>query len=555
MPVSDAWQASAQASTLPGVEPPAPVELARVALLVIAAHPDSRRIGERVALPALGDGLAIEISRLAPAFAAPGAPPSPRALLDPHLSRRPLRVFPVAGGLRISRGRWPVECLVDGMRLSDHHFAADAELERGVVLLLADSVALLLMRARARERPPRLDETLIGESDAMIDLHEQIDRIAPLEVPVLLQGETGTGKELVAQALHDRSRRRHGPFLAVNVAAIPPSLAAAEFFGAERGAFSGAERRRSGYFQRGDRGTLFLDEIGAASPETQDLLLRALELGEVQPVGVAAPQRVDVRVVSATDADLAERIPSGRFRAPLYHRLAGWEIQLPPLRNRRDDIGRLLVHFLRQELRAVGEETVLDDRGPRGIPWLPARLVARLLDHSWPGNVRELRNVARRLAVDCHQRGQATLDSHLERAIAIRHLTASVATRPEPQPGVPAPAAVGDTVLGAPVSERRAARPRKHREISEEELRAALAAHHWRLLPTAAALGISRTSLYAHLAASPTLRSAARLSVDEVRGALSAAGGDVDRAAEMLEVSSHGLRLRLAAAGLGAEPR
>jgi two-component system nitrogen regulation response regulator GlnG len=158
---------------------------------------------------------------------------------------------------------------------------------------------------------------------------------APLAVPVLLQGETGTGKELAARSIHDQSTRAQGPFLAVNLGALPAPLAAAELFGARKGAYTGAVQDLPGWFGRADGGTLFLDEVGEAPLEVQVMLLRALETGEIVPVGSQTPRRVDVRVVSATDADLEAAVGRGAFRAPLLHRLAGYSIRLPPLRHRR----------------------------------------------------------------------------------------------------------------------------------------------------------------------------------------------------------------------------
>src|SRR6185369_2634420 len=186
---------------------------------------------------------------------------------------------------------------------------------------------------------------------------------------------------------------------AVNMGAIPPALAAAELFGAARGAFTGADQRRTGYFSQAHGGTLFLDEIGETPPEVQVLLLRALETGEIQPVGAEAPRRVDVRVLAATDADLEEAIAAGRFRFSLFKRQTAYEIRLPALRERREDFGQLFFSFLRQELEALGEAGRLDDPGPRGDPWLPAPLVARLAAADWPGNVRQLRNAARQIAI------------------------------------------------------------------------------------------------------------------------------------------------------------
>jgi two-component system nitrogen regulation response regulator GlnG len=172
---------------------------------------------------------------------------------------------------------------------------------------------------------------------------------------VLLRGETGTGKELAARALHDAGPRRRRGFLAVNMGAVPPTLAAAELFGAARGAFTGADQKRIGYFTRADGGTLFLDEIGETPAEVQILLLRALDNREIQPVGGGDPQPVDVRLIAATDADLEGAMAAVRFRSTLLHRLSGYEIFLPQLRDRREDFGRLFLHFLSQELEATGQ--------------------------------------------------------------------------------------------------------------------------------------------------------------------------------------------------------
>jgi two-component system nitrogen regulation response regulator GlnG len=355
------------ASTEAVVPRPAGLPELRVPALTLLAHPDLRRVGERVLLPGLSSGRPVDLSRREPLFAQPGAGPA-RPLADLHLSRSPLRLIPGdrAGSVRlVPEGGG---CRFDLLGAATPGELSAADLERGAVLLLADRVALLLHLL-----PPALpreaeDFGLVGESAAVAWLRREIRRTADLSTPILLIGETGTGKELVAQAIHKAGPRRARPYLALNLGAVPPALAASELFGAARGAFTGADRRRAGYFERADSGTLFLDEIGVAPPEIQVLLLRTLESGEVQPVGSETAQRVDVRVVAATDANLETAVADGRFRAPLLHRLRGYEIRLPPLRERRDDVGRLLVHFLRQELAAMGEERLLDNPGPRAGP-------------------------------------------------------------------------------------------------------------------------------------------------------------------------------------------
>jgi two-component system nitrogen regulation response regulator GlnG len=224
--------------------------------------------------------------------------------------------------------------------------------------------------------------------------------VAPLAVPVLVRGEIGTGKELVARALHQESPRAHGPFVAVNLGALPPSLAASELFGARRSLFTGSGQDQSGAFARADGGTIFLDEIGAAPAEMQLRLLHALETGEIVPVGAKNPRWVDVRIVSATAADLEDAVNHGGFREALLHRLAGCSIHLAPLCERREDIGRLLAWFLRREL---AELTDLGDTLPATDapePWLPVSLVSRLVRYAWPGNVHQLQTVVRQLVLD-----------------------------------------------------------------------------------------------------------------------------------------------------------
>ncbi len=537
---SHAWDESLEASTVSGSRATHARPRQRLPALTILAHPDVGRVGARMILPALVSGREVELSRLTPTFSSPGTEELSRPLADPRVSRKPLRLLPgPAGGVRMVRTDPRISGRVDGAPLGDEH-SIDAEaLERGTVLELADRVALLLHKVLAA--PPRRvpDLGLVGASDGAVELRSEIERVGPLDLPVLLRGESGTGKELVSRALHAVSARRDGPFVAINMAAVPPGLAAAELFGAERGAFTGADRRREGSFRRADGGTLFLDEVGATPVEVQNLLLRALESREVQSVGAALPQRVDVRLIAATDADLEADVGSGEFRVPLLHRLAGWVIQVPPLRRRRDDVARLLVHFLRQELSALGAAERLRDPGPRGAPWLPAPLVARLVGYSWPGNVRELRNAARQIAVGGHDQPRAALPPHLESGLS--------------QPAVSQPAETQPGAREIPVAKPRPRRTyRQPGDVTDDELLAALRAQRWRLQPTAVALGVSRTSLYALIERCPRIRKAADLERGEIAACLEEAGGDVDAAAQRLEVSVHGLLLRVRELGLEA---
>jgi psp operon transcriptional activator len=227
---------------------------------------------------------------------------------------------------------------------------------------------------------------LLGESPALLATLAHVSRVAPLERPVLVIGERGTGKELVAARLHYLSRRWDRPFVKVNCAALPETLLDSELFGHEAGAFTGAVRRRIGRLEQADSGTLFLDEIATASDAVQEKLLRAVEYGELERVG-GHTVTVDVRVVGATNADLPTLAEAGRFRADLLDRLAFDVITLPPLRARKDDIPLLAEHFARGMAREL--ERLL-------FPGFTPRALEQLLDHGWPGNVRELRNAVER---------------------------------------------------------------------------------------------------------------------------------------------------------------
>ena len=240
-------------------------------------------------------------------------------------------------------------------------------------------------RFHAAER--QLGQPLLGDSPPMRALTATIERLAGRDVTVLVRGETGTGKELVASHLHALGRRSAGPLVRFNCAAVPAELAEAELFGHARGAFTGAKDARDGYFARADRGTLVLDEIGELPLAIQPKLLRALADGEIQPVGAARPERVDVRVIACTHRDLRALADAGGFRDDLYYRLAVVELQVPPLRDRAADVPDLARTFAARAAARFGLDTiVLDDA-----------LIAALAARAWPGNVRELDNVVTRL--------------------------------------------------------------------------------------------------------------------------------------------------------------
>ena len=281
---------------------------------------------------------------------------------------------------------------------------AVAALRQGAVHYLTkpirfDELALVLRHAVAGERSRRdvlrlrgeLEraagfEELVGSSPAIRQVFTMVDQVAPTDATVLLRGETGTGKELVARAIHRRSERRDRPFVAVNCTAVPRELMESEFFGHEKGAFTGAVARRVGRFEQADGSTLFLDEVGDLDLALQSKLLRVLQEQEITRVGARTALRVNVRIVTATNRDLEAAVKEGRFRDDLYYRLNVIPITLPPLRERPQDLEALLDHFLGS----------FSARHGRPVPAPPPEVLASLQGYAWPGNVRELRNLCER---------------------------------------------------------------------------------------------------------------------------------------------------------------
>ncbi|MEB2312974.1 MAG: sigma-54 dependent transcriptional regulator [Sorangiineae bacterium] len=236
---------------------------------------------------------------------------------------------------------------------------------------------------------------LVGDSAAMRQVNAHVSAVAPSDVTVLILGESGTGKELVARAVHQQSARSGRPFVDINCAALTDSLLESELFGHVKGAFTGAAGAHRGLFETASTGTLFLDEVGELALATQARLLRVLQEGVVRPVGSSESRRIDVRVIAATNRDLASDVQSGRFREDLYYRLNVFSIELPPLRARREDIPALLEHFLNQHGARLG----------RGKPHVEPAALEALMGYAWPGNVRELENAVERALVLC--RGEA----------------------------------------------------------------------------------------------------------------------------------------------------
>jgi DNA-binding NtrC family response regulator len=326
-------------------------------------------------------------------------------LSDPSVSSRHCSIgiesgHPVVRDLGSKNGVFVGAAKVESARL---HAGSSFVIGRAVVAIRTGGGDLAALPVDAIELPG-----VVGQSIAMQRIACEVKRLAMVKGPVLLRGETGAGKDVLARALHAMGPRRGRPFVPLNVGTLPRDLADAELFGHERGAFTGAHATRAGAFEQAHGGTLFLDEIGELAPDLQVKLLRVLEDGEVRPLGARASRRVDVRVLSATWAPLHRRVGEGLFRQDLFQRLSVFVIDVPPLRERRSDLPRLSQRFLSDLEPEVGHRE------------LSPGALAKLAAYGWPGNVRELRNVLYRaaLSTETSRIGTKEIAESLEKAVA-----------------------------------------------------------------------------------------------------------------------------------------
>lgn len=357
-------------------------------------------------------------------------------------------------------GQANIEMAVRATRLGAIDFL-EKPLSTDKLLLTVENV-LKLKRLEDENRQLRQrvgKQEIVFAGETMRAVMAQVDRVAAGETRVCILGETGTGKELIARALHERSPRREGPFVTLNCAAVPGELIESELFGHEKGSFTGATVRHTGKFEQANRGTLFLDEIGDMPVLMQAKLLRVLEGGQIERVGGERPIQVDVRVIVATHRDLDELVKQGGFRQDLYHRIYVFPLRLPPLRERAGDIGVLAQHFARQ---------ISDQNAWKVKPFAPEAL-EMLCRYSWPGNVRELRNVVERLLL---------LSESVVDAPAVRLALPQAATAAAPS---------GDSGNGT-LAQRV---ERFEREVILTELK-----RNQRMVDTARALGLERSHLY-----------------------------------------------------------
>ena len=530
---------------------------------VVVFHPDTRRIGAQALVPL--DVSPLHFGRYVPEFAGHGAAPAP--LEDPHVSRRAAALLREDSGWRLQRGSARSRLRVDGQEFENSHcFSAD-ELRAGLSLTLGNRVVLfvrlqerqsgeegaladaapedtaladealideafadealvdetLAHETLAHEEPEPALRALLGISPAMRELRAALRRIARLPDDVLLIGPTGAGKELVARALHACSPLRRGPWVPVNMAAMPVELAAASLFGARRGAYTGAQTHRQGYFQQARDGVLFLDEVGDTPEALQPQLLRALQEREIQVLG-GAVERVNLRVVAAT-----EREPE-TLRSALRHRLGTQELRLPALVERREDLGLLLRAIFEEYAARDGRRWLIKDAPDAELArWV--RLVELFLAYAWPGNVRELRAVIAQI----HAASSAGLS-----------VPASVLTRLQPEHELAPVRALAPASDGGARAVREPA-PASLAHMTDAAFEAAWREAHCEVTRMARKLGVSRAAIYRRVKSSPSCRLANDVPLEELLATLNECRGDLASTARQLGISRRALAARLRA--------
>jgi two-component system nitrogen regulation response regulator NtrX len=370
-----------------------------------------------------------------------------------------LKAAEVASPVVMISGQANVEMAVRATRLGAVDFLEKPLSTEKLLLTVENVLKLARLEEENRDLRQRVGKhEIVWASAAMRAVMAQVERVAVSEARVCILGETGTGKELIARTLHERSARRSGPFVTLNCAAVPAELIESELFGHEKGAFTGAASRQVGKFEQAHRGTLFLDEIGDMPLAMQAKLLRVLQEGEIERVGGGKPVAVDARVIVATLRNLDELVASGQFRQDLYHRVYVFPLRLPPLRERLDDIPPLVEHFARQ---------IAGQNGWKAKAFTP-EAIGELRRYAWPGNVRELRNVIERLLLLC--------DAQVDREDVRQALPAAARVASAP------------TVAGT-LSERVDA-------FERQTVLAELERHNFQMTETAKALGLERSHLY-----------------------------------------------------------
>jgi two-component system nitrogen regulation response regulator GlnG len=499
--------------------------------ITIVWHPDLARVGEQFMM--IGDTL--ELTRYLPVFAKPRQPgqrpESPDLPLGYEgISRQALTIRRTGDeGISITPPASKMVVEVDGTSMTGSHSLERQQIEAGVILSLARAVLVCLhfMHCLPKHNPVA---GLLGVGEAAIKTRDLIRQVATTDETVLLLGETGTGKEVAARAIHALSLRRERALVSVNMAALNEGLAAADLFGAAKGAYTGAQGTRGGFFQEAQDATLFLDEIGNAPAAVQPMLLRVLETGDYRPLGASRDAHSNARIIAATDQDLY----ADGFNQALLRRLESFIIPIAPLRARREDIGLLIVHLLHTSKLPDCAQLVL-----------PPQLVKDMVLYDWPGNIRQLRHVVKRslLALRAGDVPEFAALLDLPRpANANASITTSTSSVLHANPSAD-PAARGSAITQPATSDTTQAGTRKKPgQLSEQDILLALQDNEWEIQGAAQSLGISRPSLYRLLESHSQIRRPGEIPQEEINAALAVANSDMEACAAVLKTPVEALR-------------
>lgn len=497
--------------------------------LTIAWHPDLSRVGEQFMMT--GDTL--ELTRYLPLFAKPRQPgqrpESPDLALGYEgISRQALHIRrELDDSVNITPPASKMVVEVGGSQIHGQHVLSREQIEAGVVLGLARAVLVCLhfMHCLPKHNPV---PGMLGVGEIAIKTRDLIRQVAATDETVLLLGETGTGKEVAAHAIHTLSLRRERTLVCVNMAALNEGLAAADLFGAAKGAYTGAQGTRGGFFQEAQDATLFLDEIGNAPTSVQPMLLRVLETGDYRPLGASRDAHSNARIIAATDQDLY----ADGFNQALLRRLESFIIPIAPLRARREDIGLLMVHMLHTSKLPDCAHLVL-----------PIQLVKEMLLYDWPGNVRQLRHVVKRSLLALRAGDVPQLANLLD--LPARSTSGVASVLPASAAACPAVStgeAVGMAATPNPGNTRQAGLRKKPGQLSEQDILQAMQEHDWEIQGAAQSLGISRPSLYRLLESHSQIRRPGEIPQEEIKTALAAAHSDMEACAAMLKTPVEALR-------------
>jgi len=480
--------------------------------LSIVWHPDMNRIGEQFIAPHT-EGL-LELSRFMPSFHHPGSDGLP--LGYGGISREPVRITRDASDtitIEPPASRMAVE--LNGEEIHGPCVLSSEQITAGAILGLGRTTLLCLHWTRCLPKNNAIPG-LIGIGSAAITMRDHIRQIAVTDFPVLLLGETGTGKEIAARAIHSHSKRREAEIVTVNMAALNESLAAADLFGAAKGAYTGAHNARKGLFAEAAGASLFLDEIGNTPTIIQPMLLRVLETGDYRPLGSQQDLKSTARLIAATDQDLY----SENFNQALLRRLESYVIHLPPLRERREDIG-VLLHYLLSEASKTSQTE---------LPALPVPLVSAIANYDWPGNIRQLSHVLRRILMSL-QAGELPDFDALVRTRKDRSTNSTTTLSSVGYKSTTPPQHHLDEVISkshSTKSDAASTRRKKLNALHEAEVLQAMENNDWYIQGAAQELGISRPSMYKLLEQHSVIRRAEQIPVEEIRQTLTSHAGDIE---------------------------